>query len=48
VSQFEEDFDAEVEQTVENMLLSARSQRQRRSATEISPTASFYRIQRGL
>lgn len=32
VSQFEEDFDAEVEQTVDNMLLSARSQRQRRSA----------------
>ena len=32
VSQFEEDFDAEVEQTVEHMLLSASSQRQRRSA----------------
>lgn len=32
VSQFEENFDAEVEQTVEHMLLSASSQRQRRSA----------------
>jgi hypothetical protein len=32
VSQFEEDFTAEVEQTVEHMLLSASSQRQRRAA----------------
>jgi hypothetical protein len=32
VSQFEENFDADVEQTVEHMLMSASSQRQRRSA----------------
>lgn len=32
VSQFEEDFDAEVEQTVDHMLLSVSSQRQRRMA----------------